>query len=110
MVNEIKGANNGLLSGLSNQQQAEQSRANASAGGNKTQVSSEDSVNLTDQAEKLRSLEASIEKQPVVDTKRVDSIRNAILDGTYTIDNARTAEKMADFENLLNSKIGQDES
>lgn len=110
MVNEIKGTNNGLVSSLANQQQTDQTKNNASAGGNKTQVSADDSVNLTDQAEKLRALEASIEKQPVVDTKRVESIRNAILDGTYTVDNNKTAEKMASFENLLDNKIGQDQS
>lgn len=108
MVNEIKGANQSLISNLTGQPQAEQARNNENAAGSKTQGTAEDSVSLTDQAEKLRALEATIEKQPVIDTKRVDSIRSAILDGTYTVDNNKTAEKMADFERLLDSKVGDE--
>ncbi|MBL1140453.1 MAG: flagellar biosynthesis anti-sigma factor FlgM [Proteobacteria bacterium] len=109
MINEIKGSSNhSALSGLANQQQADQIKDQANAAGNKTQGSAEDSVSLTDQAEKLRALETSIKDQPVVDTKRVESIRSAILDGTYTVDAAKTAEKMANFESLLDSKVGEE--
>jgi negative regulator of flagellin synthesis FlgM len=107
MVNEIKGSNHSLISGLAGQQQADLARDHANAAGNKTQGTAEDSVSLTDQAEKLRALEASIEKQPVVDTKRVESIRSAILDGSYSVDSTKTADKMADFERLLDSKVGE---
>jgi negative regulator of flagellin synthesis FlgM len=110
MVNDIKGSNHSLLSGLASQQQAEQTRNNENAAGNKTQGTADDRVNLTDQAEKLRALESSIAKQPVVDTKRVESIRSAILDGSYTVDSNKTAEKMAQFEGLLDSKIGDEQS
>ena len=106
MVNEIKGPNHTLISGLANQRQAEQLQNQEKAAGNKTQGSADDVVSLTDQSEKLRSLESSIANQPVVDTKRVESIRSAILDGTYTVDAKRTADKMAAFENLLDTKIG----
>ncbi len=108
MVNEIKGPNHAHISGLAGQQQADQARNHENAAGNKTQGTAEDSVSLTDQSEKLRALESSIEKQPVVDTKRVESIRSAILDGTYTVDAKKTAEKMAEFERLLNSKVGDE--
>ncbi len=108
MVNEIKGSNHSLLSGLASQQQTEQAKDQAKAAGNKTQGTAEDSVSLTDQAEKLRALESSISNQPVVDTKRVESIRSAILDGSYTVDASKTAEKMADFERLLDSKVGDE--
>ncbi len=106
MVNEIKNSTHALLSGLANQHQAEQAKDQAKAVGNKTQGTSEDSVSLTDQAEKLRALESSISNQPVVDTKRVESIRSAILDGSYRVDATKTADKMADFERLLDSKVG----
>ena len=106
MVNEIKGPNHNLISGLASQKQAEQTQNHENAAGNKTRGSSDDSVSLTDQAEKLRALEASIEKQPVVDTKRVESIRSAILEGSYIVDNNKTAEKMAEFERLLDNKVG----
>jgi negative regulator of flagellin synthesis FlgM len=106
MVNEIKGSNHALLSGLASQQQTEQSKDQASAAGNKLQGTAEDSVSLTDQAEKLRALESSIANQPVVDTKRVEALRSAVLDGSYTVDSAKTAEKMANFERLLDTKVG----
>lgn len=106
MVNEIHGPNHTLISGLANKHQTEQAKNQENTAGNKTQGSADDVVSLTDKAEKLHALEKSIEKQPVVDTKRVESIRSAILDGSYTVDAKRTAEKMADFENLLDSKIG----
>jgi negative regulator of flagellin synthesis FlgM len=108
MVNEIKGSNNPLLSSLASQQQAELAKEHANAAGNKTQGTAEDSVSLTDQAEKLSALASSIKDQPVVDTKRVDAIKSAILDGSYTVDTSRTAEKMADFERLLDSKVGDE--
>ncbi len=108
MINEIKGSNQSLVNGLAGQQQTDQARDHANAAGNKTQGTADDNVSLTDQAEKLRALESSIEKQPVVDTKRVESIRSAILDGTYSVDSSRTAEKMADFERLLDSKVGDE--
>ncbi len=107
MVNEVNGSNHALLNSLAGQHKAEQAKDQASAVGNKTQGTAEDSVSLTDQAEKLRALEASISKQPVVDTKRVEAIRSAILDGSYTVDASRTAEKMANFEGLLDSKVGE---
>ena len=108
MVNEIKGPNHATISGLSNQQQAEQSNNRAKAS-NSDSGGSADNVSLTDQAEKLRTLESSIEKQPVVDTKRVESIKSAILDGTYSVDANKTAEKMAEFERLIDSKVGNEE-
>jgi negative regulator of flagellin synthesis FlgM len=109
MVNEIKGSNNhAAISGLANQQQADLAREQANAAGNKTLGTAEDSVSLTDQAEKLSALESSIKDQPVVDTQRVESIRSAILDGSYTVDANKTAEKMADFERLLDSKVGEE--
>jgi len=106
MVNEIKGSNHALLSGLANQHQADQAKDQAKAAGNKTQGTAEDSVSLTDQAEKIQALESSVASQPVVDTKRVEAIRSAILDGSYTIDSNKTADKMADFERLLDNKVG----
>jgi negative regulator of flagellin synthesis FlgM len=107
MVDEIKGSSHAALSGLATQHKLDQAKEHANAAGNKTQGTAEDSVSLTDQAEKLRSLEANIKDQPVVDTKRVEALRSAVLDGSYTVDTARTAEKMANFENLLDSKIGE---
>ena len=105
MVNEINGPKN-LISGLTQQKQAEQAKTEETVKGNKPQSGGDDVVSLTDQAEKLKALEASIEKQPVVDTKRVEALRNAILEDNYLVNSERTAEKMLAFETLLDSKTG----
>lgn len=105
MVNQVKGPGN-LISSLKQQQSTEQLKNEQAAKGNKLQSSGDDTVSLTDQAEKLKSLEASIESQPVVDTKRVESLRSAILDGSYTVNAESTAEKLLAFETLLDNKAG----
>ncbi len=107
MVNEISGPRN-LVSGVTSQQQSEQTKNAESAKGSGAQSTAEDSVSLTDQAAKLSALEASIEKQPVVDTKRVEAIRSAILDGSYNVNAEQTAEKLMAFETLLDQSIGDE--
>ena len=63
--------------------------------------STSDTVSVSDTAQRLRSLEASIAQLPTVDTQRVEDIRAAIANGSFEIDPARVAEKMMSFENLL---------
>ena len=61
-------------------------------------------LSLTDTAAKLRQLEAQVANQPVVDSQRVDSVKKALADGSFSIDSNRIAEKMAQFEKLLADK------
>ncbi|WP_127476351.1 flagellar biosynthesis anti-sigma factor FlgM [Sulfurivermis fontis] len=60
-----------------------------------------DTVSLTDTAARLRELENSLAKLPVVDSQRVESIQQAIANGSYEIDSGRVAEKMLRFEREL---------
>ncbi len=60
-----------------------------------------DSVNLTDTGRQLSRLESEIRNVPVVDTKRVDSVRESVNDGTYTVDNRAVAHKLMQFEAYL---------
>lgn len=60
-----------------------------------------DTVSLTDTATNLQKINQTIDALPVVDTQRVDSIRQAIANGTYEIDPQRTAEKLIGFESAL---------
>jgi negative regulator of flagellin synthesis FlgM len=64
--------------------------------------SSNDTVSLTGSAGLMNKMESIIVKTPVVDTQRVDSIRKALVGGTYEINPAQIAEKMLRFESLLN--------
>ena len=105
MVNDIKGPGN-LINTLT-QKQSEHLKNQESAKGNKLQGTGEDKVDLNDHADKLKSLQASVESQPVVDTKRVEALRNAVLDGTYNVNAEATAEKMMAFETLLDKNIGE---
>lgn len=106
MVNEIKGPGN-AINGLKQQSQSEQLKQQDTAKDTRLPSSGDDTVKLTEQGEKLAALEASIESQPVVDTKRVESLRNAILDGSYSVNAERTAEKLMAFETLLDQKTGE---
>ncbi|CAK0758616.1 negative regulator of flagellin synthesis FlgM [Gammaproteobacteria bacterium] len=62
----------------------------------------DDRVILTAAAERLRQAEDSSVKQPVVDTKRVENIREQINNGTYRVNASRVADKLFNFESSLN--------
>ncbi len=111
MVNEIKGLQNTTVKNpaVGNNQQTTQTENQVKPNDSKENLSASSpaqEVNLTDTASKLRQLEAKIASQPVVDTQRVESIKKSIADGTFKVDTTRTAEKMAEFESLLASKVG----
>ena len=61
-----------------------------------------DSISLTDTASRLQKLESTIAELPVVDTQRVEDIRNAIANGEYEVNPARVAEKMLSLDAELN--------
>lgn len=63
-----------------------------------------DSVNLTNTASMLKKMEATLSSVPVVDNKRIAGIRQAILNGSYTINPDRIAEKMFNMESVLNRR------
>lgn len=61
-------------------------------------ASSADSVTLTDIASKLNKLEINLLSLPVVDIKRVESIKKLVDQGEFEIDIIRTADKFMEFE------------
>ena len=62
-----------------------------------------DTVSLTDTAARLQKLESSLASLPVADTARVESIKQALNEGTMEMDSKVTAEKMLGLETALNS-------
>lgn len=60
-----------------------------------------DTVSITDTAAHLQKLNQSVNDLPVVDTQHVEAVRQAIANGSYTVDNQRTAAKMLGFESAL---------
>jgi len=63
--------------------------------------STADTVSLTETSAQIRSLENSLAELPVVDTQRVESIRQAIADGSYQVNAQTVADKLIDFEQTL---------
>jgi negative regulator of flagellin synthesis FlgM len=65
------------------------------------QPSTPDTVTLTDTAALLHKLEAMVQAAPIVDTARVEDVKQAIRDGQFQMNPQRVAEKMLRFENAL---------
>ncbi|MCR8921405.1 flagellar biosynthesis anti-sigma factor FlgM [Dasania sp. GY-MA-18] len=53
-----------------------------------------DQVNLSNQAQTLKSLESKLADLPEVDEERVATIKAAIANGEYSINNDKIAEKL----------------
>ncbi len=66
--------------------------------------STTDTVSLSDNAVQLGKLENSAISSPVIDTKRVEEVKQAIKDGTYEADPAKIADKLMQFESVLEPK------
>ena len=57
-----------------------------------------DTVSLTPIAQKLQQLEASVAAEPVVNLQRVNTVRDAINDGSFQINPDRIASQLIDLE------------
>lgn len=73
---------------------ADRAQGDASTGG-------ADRVSLTGTARQLQALENQVANQPVVDSQRVDAVRQAVASGTFNVDAERIADKVIDLEQAL---------
>jgi negative regulator of flagellin synthesis FlgM len=89
----IKGSN-------SNGAVADKSQSNSSATSASTSQTG-DHVTLTDSARSMQKIEEAVARTPVVNAAKVDSIKQAVQNGTYQIDSGRVAGKMLQFERGL---------
>jgi len=69
------------------------------------EASTADIVTLTDTATRLHQLVGAVANVPIVDTRRVEGVRQSMLSGSYTIDPARVADKMMNFEQARNRAV-----
>jgi negative regulator of flagellin synthesis FlgM len=60
-----------------------------------------DQLTLTQSARSLQAVAAAVASTPVVDTKKVESARLAISNGTYKVDSGKIADKILQYEKLL---------
>lgn len=65
--------------------------------------STNDTVSLSDSAVNLGKLDNTAVSAPVVDTQRVEQVKQAISDGSYEVDPAKVADKLMQFESILKS-------
>ena len=82
-------------------------RSDTSGGNEKTSStgnSQGDKVTLTGHAEKLRMMDEIVARTPVVDHQRVQQIKAAIADGSYSIDATKIATKLLAVEQQLSRK------
>ena len=100
MVSEINSSSSGVVTALDGRVSKIEKPAPVTA---PNAAPASDVVTLTDLGGRLQSLTQSIADVPVVDSKRVEFFRQAIADGTYQVDAAAVADKLANFESMLAS-------
>ncbi|VAW53079.1 hypothetical protein MNBD_GAMMA06-1944 [hydrothermal vent metagenome] len=68
------------------------------------QSSAADTVSLSDNARQLGKLDNTSVAAPVVDTKRVEQIKQSIESGSYEVNAEKVADKLMQFESILKSE------
>ncbi len=63
--------------------------------------SATDTVSLSDNAVQLGKVELSVATAPVIDTQRVEQLKQAIANGSYEVDAEKVADKLMQFESIL---------
>ncbi|MHB8346853.1 MAG: flagellar biosynthesis anti-sigma factor FlgM [Acidiferrobacterales bacterium] len=63
-----------------------------------------DTVSLTGTAAHLKALETVMASLPVVDSQRVEQLRQSVSNGSYRVDSQRVAGKLVSFESRLHGK------
>lgn len=66
--------------------------------------STNDTVSLSESAVQLGKLDNSAVLAPVIDSQRVEQVKQAIREGTYEVDPVKVAEKLMQFESILKPK------
>lgn len=103
-INSITGFQGAQAQRNSENSQVQVSRGEPSVHQQETGTpSTVDTVSLTDTSMRLQSLENRISSLPVVDSQRVEDLRYAVENGTYSTDAKSIASKMVESElGLLN--------
>jgi len=57
-----------------------------------------EAVHLSNEAQQLQTISDKLRNQPVVNSARVAELKQAVADGSYTVDSGRVASKLLNFE------------
>lgn len=100
MTIDINNINNTALqqSAKNNTPAVEKSAATATQVEQNASNPDSDTIHITDQAQLLQQLQKEISQLPEIDNKKVEAVKKAITDGTYTVDTKNLAEKLLNFE------------
>ena len=78
--------------------------SNKHDGGEHSLDGGRDSLSLTDQALQVRALESQVAGLPVIDTKRVTEVQQAIADNELHINPHTVADKILQFETSFHAR------
>jgi len=101
MVNNINGLT-GVQNSTSRSREQPQAKSDQTTGSGSENTGSSkvgtDRVNLSTGAKDLQNIESRLKDFPEVNQERVSHIKQALRDGSYSVDPARLAAKIAQFE------------
>ncbi|HEB56572.1 MAG TPA: flagellar biosynthesis anti-sigma factor FlgM [Gammaproteobacteria bacterium] len=100
---DINGISSPKVPSTGDDSQLKQSAEKQTGSAENTRSSTADTVSLSDNAVQLGKLDNSSIPAPVVDTQRVQQIKQAIENGTYEVDPKKIADKLMQFESILKS-------
>lgn len=101
---EINGLPPSKVTSSTDETQLKQAAEQPSSEQGSGKSSTTDTVSLSDNAVQLGKLDNTAASTPVVDTQRVEQVKQAIKDGTYEVDPAKVADKLMQFESILKPK------
>lgn len=93
--------NNQVKQNIDSKSQVKQQSATSANVADTAKLASRDSVSLTAQAKQFTELQKKASDAPVVNQKKVDELKKAILSGDYKINPEKLAASIADFEFAL---------
>jgi len=99
-INNIKTSNSSQLNTTRNSK-ADVAKSSATNGAEGQPVKADDKVSFTDTASQLESLRQTISDTPEVNAARVEAVKAAIAEGSYSIDSDALAQAFTKFENQL---------
>lgn len=99
---DVSGLSSAHLQQTDDNRQVSVSRSEPGKGQRETGGSqTTETVSLTETAAQLQSLENQLRSLPVVDLQKVETIRQAMHNGSFEVNEERVAEKFSQLEQLL---------